>query len=464
MDRKIVYPGAIPLDTDVLSVERNVMIALGWMLQAMFGTNAGIVGLPCTPTTPASMTVNVGAGAIWAQQVIDQNNFGSLAPDTSPLMKMGILPEGVGTSFTLSPPSASGQSINYLVEAAFQETDTAPVVLPYVNPANPSQPYSGPGNSGSAQNTIRAQTVQLQLKAGTPANTGTQTTPPVDGGYVGLYVITVNYGQTTVTAADILGYPSAPFIGGPFAPAAGNASQPFFVGPGTGTQALQAQQALALLSGTLDTFLNPETPFSLTNGISGDAVTIADLNNPPLGWGTFGTGTKNIPPGLTNPQGGTYTFLAGQGAWLTQILYPVVATDGVLIRTVISSGTPNVWGQFSQIGSSNQKPLSNVIASNAAPPSLEAALTAPCAGVVNAYSSLVFGSPPKTGTINVNLTLNGTAVDGDVCSGNVVHFGTAIVTAGQLCTAQINVTENSVGENYSARVLLTFTPNGNIAP
>ncbi len=33
MDRNIVYPGAIPLDTDLLSVNRNAMIALVYRLR-----------------------------------------------------------------------------------------------------------------------------------------------------------------------------------------------------------------------------------------------------------------------------------------------------------------------------------------------------------------------------------------------------------------------------------------------
>lgn len=212
MDRIIVYPGAIPQDTDILHPQRNAMTAIGWFLQSVMGTTPGVAGLACTPTSPASMIVNVGPGALWGLSNIDANAFGSLAADTSPLMKMGILPEAAGTNFTLTAPTTSGQSIAYLLQAAVLESDTVPVVLPYVNPANPAQPYSGPANNGVAQNTVRAQTIELQLKAGVAANTGTQTTPAVDTGYQGIYVITVAYGQTTVTASNIARYPNAPFL------------------------------------------------------------------------------------------------------------------------------------------------------------------------------------------------------------------------------------------------------------
>ena len=64
MDRNIVYPGSIPLDTDLLSANRNTMIGLGFLLQAVLGTSTVADGLPCQPTAPASMKVVVGPGSI----------------------------------------------------------------------------------------------------------------------------------------------------------------------------------------------------------------------------------------------------------------------------------------------------------------------------------------------------------------------------------------------------------------
>ncbi|HUN43477.1 MAG TPA: hypothetical protein VMU81_24545 [Acetobacteraceae bacterium] len=211
MDRNIVYPGSIPLDTDLLSVNRNAMTALGYLAQAVLGISPVVDGLACTPTLPPSMTVTVGPGTISQLSVIDALPYGSLPADTTdPLLKIGI---NIGpTNFTLAAPTVSGQSANYLIEAAFQESDIKPIVLPYYNAASPSQPYSGPANSGTAQNTLRTQSVQLQMKAGTPATTGVQLTPPVDNGWIGLYAITVTYGQSAIYAANIATLPTAPFI------------------------------------------------------------------------------------------------------------------------------------------------------------------------------------------------------------------------------------------------------------
>jgi hypothetical protein len=210
MDRNIVYPGSIPLDTDLLSVNRNTMIALGYLAQAVLGTNTVIDGLACTATSPPSMTVAVGPGSIFQLSVVDGLSYGSLPADTTdPLVKCGI--NIASSSFTLTAPSTSGQSINYLIQATLQESDTSPIVLPYYNAANPAQPYSGPNNAGTAQNTLRTQRAELQLKSGAPANTGTQTTPPVDNGWIGLYAITVTYGQTAVSSG-ITSLITAPFL------------------------------------------------------------------------------------------------------------------------------------------------------------------------------------------------------------------------------------------------------------
>ena len=214
MDRGIVYPGAIPQDSDILNINRRVMIALGYLAQAVMGTNVTVVdGLAAIPTSPATLTVNIGQGSIFSLQTIDANSYGSLSSDSNPLLKIGINPEGV-TAFTMTAPTTSGFSQNYLIEAAFEEQDTGLTTLPYYNSANPSQPYSGPGNSGTPQNTLRSETVQLQMLSGTPATTGTQTTPAVTAGWVGLYIVTVNFGQTQITSTSIAVHPAATFLGG----------------------------------------------------------------------------------------------------------------------------------------------------------------------------------------------------------------------------------------------------------
>jgi hypothetical protein len=212
MDRNIVYPGAIPLDTDILSINRNAMIGLGFLARATLGTNTIVDGLACSPTNPASLTIAIGPGSITQFGPVDSIAYGSIPADTGDsIVKMGI---NIGsTPFTLTAPISVGQSVNYIIEAAFLESDTDPVILPYYNASNPSQTFSGPTNSGAAQNTVRTQTVQLQAKAGVPANTGSQINPAADAGWVGLYQVVVSYGQTEIGATSISVLPTAPFVG-----------------------------------------------------------------------------------------------------------------------------------------------------------------------------------------------------------------------------------------------------------
>lgn len=216
MDRQIVWPGAIPLETDLLNTNRNTMVALGMLAQTLMGATTAVSGLACTQTTVASWYVNIGQGAIYSLQNIDNSAYSSLALDTTDqIVKQGLLLASAGQQLgPMSAPVTAGYSVVYLVEAAFAETDTNAVVLPYYNSSNPASPYSGPSNTGATNYTLRKGGISLQLKVGTAAATGTQVAPATDSGYVPLYYITVAYGQTSVTNANIAVAPAAPFLTG----------------------------------------------------------------------------------------------------------------------------------------------------------------------------------------------------------------------------------------------------------
>ncbi|MBU9629924.1 hypothetical protein KTE60_11575 [Burkholderia multivorans] len=219
MDRQIVYAGQIPLETDLLYTNRNAYTALGMLIQDMFGTNTVFSGLGCVPTSPAGMTVNVNPGRVYSLQQRDPTAYSSLGQDTTnQIMKQGVLLSA--TNFSCPAPATSGYSINYLISASFLEQDTNAVVLPYYNSANPSQAFSGPPvngqSSGIAQNTTRQDTIQLTLTAGVAAATGSQQTPATPTGQIPLWVVTVAYGQTSITASSI-----SAVAGSPFAPTGG---------------------------------------------------------------------------------------------------------------------------------------------------------------------------------------------------------------------------------------------------
>ncbi|WP_210420169.1 hypothetical protein [Aquisphaera giovannonii] len=195
-----------------LNTNQIAMVALGLLAQAVLGTNTVADGLACTPTTPASLSVLVGPGSIYSVANLEATAYGSLPADTTDqIVKQGIVLGN--TTFNCPAPVTSGQSVVYLVQAQYQDTDGGSTVLPYYNASNPAVPYSGPSNSGNPQNTIRKGVCFLSLKTGVAATTGTQTTPTPDAGYVGLYAITVANGQTTVTSGNIKQLATAPIIG-----------------------------------------------------------------------------------------------------------------------------------------------------------------------------------------------------------------------------------------------------------
>lgn len=211
MDRQIIYDGQVPQTLDLLNTNKNTMLAIAKMAADVFGTSTIASGLACVPTAPATMSVNVNPGQIYQNVVVDQTAYSDIALDTShSIVKSGILMDA--QNFAITAPGTAGFSQNYLIQATFLETDTANTVLPYYNSANPSQALNGPGGGGGTQPTRRAGQVSLQLLAGTAATTGTQTTPAVTTGYIGLWVITVANGASSITSGNITPYPGQPIL------------------------------------------------------------------------------------------------------------------------------------------------------------------------------------------------------------------------------------------------------------
>lgn len=211
MDRAIVYPGAIPLETDILKAQKNSFIAVAKLAEAIFGSGSTLLtGLICTPTAPASLDVQVSPGQIYAMVAADGTPYGSLAADSHSILKQGLLLDTV--TLNCPAPATAGFSINYLIQAGYSDVDANSVVLPYYNASNPSLAYSGPANAGTAQNTIRKGVCTVTAKAGIAAATGAQQTPAPDAGYVGAWVVTVANGQATITAPNIVKATNAPFI------------------------------------------------------------------------------------------------------------------------------------------------------------------------------------------------------------------------------------------------------------
>jgi len=212
-DRPYIYPGEQARSADFLLGVQNGNVVAGALATLMVGSSTFVGGLACFPTAPASMDVVVGPGCIVTQSTVEPNGaYGSLGVNTQPCMRVGTI--GTSTTFALTAPTTPGYSQEYLICAVFEESDGDAVILPYVNATTPSAPFSGPGNAGTAQNTERSAIVGLQLVAGTPAPAGTQTAPATPSGWSPLYIITLNYGATTIIAGNIATASGAPFVGG----------------------------------------------------------------------------------------------------------------------------------------------------------------------------------------------------------------------------------------------------------
>jgi hypothetical protein len=342
MDRNIVYPGSIPLDTDLLTVNRNAMIGIGFLAQAILGTNTVVDGLICSPTSPNSLSIVVGPGSITQIGLVDLSAYGSIPADTSDLVvKMGI---NMGTTaFSVVAPSSVGQSLNYLIEASFLEADANPVVLPYYNAANPAQTFSGPSNTGATQNTLRMQRVQLQVKPGVPANTGSQTTPAVDAGWTGLYQITVGFGQTQITASGIVALPTAPFLAWKLP-----ALRPGF---GSGVQTFSSSGNFYVPAGVT------QLEVELWGGGAGSFGSVPGL---PSGGGSAGGYARKLITGLTPGQPLAVTVGAGGAGGTasgapahsggTSSFGPFVSATGGSLNYLASPTQPQVGGTPPGVG------------------------------------------------------------------------------------------------------------------
>ncbi|WP_369788054.1 phage tail protein [Rouxiella sp. WC2420] len=211
MDRQIVYPGAIPLETDLLNTNKYALIGLAKLSSSIMGASTYFRGLECTPSDSAAMTIDIAKGEIYSLQNIDGTAYSSINADTTnSILKQGIILSS--TSFSLSAPETAGQSINYLVQVTYSDIDSGAAVLPYYNTANPTVAYSGPAGSSAAQNTVRSGVCSVSLKQGVAALTGTQATPLPDEGYNAAWIIAVAQGETAITAANISVSPDATFL------------------------------------------------------------------------------------------------------------------------------------------------------------------------------------------------------------------------------------------------------------
>ncbi|WNM08196.1 hypothetical protein RI056_15060 [Komagataeibacter nataicola] len=191
MDRQIVYPAQIPLDSDLLNAQRNAFVGLGHLAGMAYGENTvSAGGFACTPG--AGLTVTIAPGSLLAAGVVDTTAYGTLAASGSVLVRQYISRDPV----TLTVPGAGG---TYTVYATPATVDTDDTVLPFYNAADPSVTYAGADNSGKAAPTVRQDVAQLGIGAAVP-----------DGAYP-LWSVTAPAATTAIAADMIAQAEGAPF-------------------------------------------------------------------------------------------------------------------------------------------------------------------------------------------------------------------------------------------------------------
>jgi microcystin-dependent protein len=214
--RRIVYTNQTPFETDVLYSNMYNMVNAAYLAQAVLGgsgtSNATLVsGIPVTQNTVPNLSVLIGAGCMFNFQQFDATDYGVIPADTATsdkLYKLYIQTTQynsastvavAGLPLTFTPP-VSGTT-NYLLQATFNTDDVDNANRPYYNPSDPDDPIY------ATEPETRQDTIFYSLKSAvSPA------IPTPDAGYVGLYVIAVASGATTIVNGDISVYSGAPFI------------------------------------------------------------------------------------------------------------------------------------------------------------------------------------------------------------------------------------------------------------
>jgi hypothetical protein len=210
MDRDLLYPGQIGLVENFLDAFKAAMVGIGITSEAILGQSTQVFGLTASPLSGGAVAgsafaISIGRGAIFSYQETDPNAYGVLGTDTGTnILKTGINLSDTEISITNTAPNTAGSSVNYLVSAQFQETDTNAVNLPFYN--------AGGTPTITTENATRTQRVVFQVTGGNVATTGSQSTPAAPAGSVPLYVVSITNGTSAVSEGDISVAPGAPFI------------------------------------------------------------------------------------------------------------------------------------------------------------------------------------------------------------------------------------------------------------
>jgi hypothetical protein len=311
---RIRYANQLAVSEYDLEDQLNLMLGEAAIAKAILGTTTQLDGFECTPTSPASLNVEVAGGTIFSFENVLDSALGvsptQIPADTAhQILKYAY--ELDSTPFTITPPATVGNSRNDLIQISFAEADGNPDDIPFFNGFT-GQTINPP--TFQTLNTQRIDSVTVSRKEGTPAPTGTQTTPAPDAGFVGAWVVTTANGQTTITSGDITEYTGAPFLTEKLKDKISQATADLRYGQITTIQG--GGYLYATASGAANTYTASLSP-AITAYTTGMVVNVL-INTPNTGASTIninGVGVANIK--LL----GSLALLAGELSGLAQLYY-----------------------------------------------------------------------------------------------------------------------------------------------
>jgi len=109
MYRSTIYSQEQGRSFDFLWFEKDAMTALGALEVGILGANTSVLdGLVASPSSPASLVLNLTAGHIYQQAAMDSTAWGSLTSDATVIQQQGV---AAAQTVTLSTTGlTSGQS------------------------------------------------------------------------------------------------------------------------------------------------------------------------------------------------------------------------------------------------------------------------------------------------------------------------------------------------------------------
>lgn len=205
--RVITYTDSVPYEEDILNSNMFRMADIAKLAETILGTGTGnstkVVGGACTPTISPSLAVNIAPITIYQDEAYDATDYGVIPADTDDILYKQGINLGVTAVTGFTAPVIVDTTNYYLIQAEIDTNDIDDLSRPYYDVDNPAVPIF------ASNPYFRVDSVSISKKV------STSSTPAPDAGNVGLWAVSVAYGQSSITSGNITPYSTtegAPFI------------------------------------------------------------------------------------------------------------------------------------------------------------------------------------------------------------------------------------------------------------